>query len=324
MTRGGLDLGLLLSGDMTGEPAAVFAAYQSLASAARDAGFRAIVAGQHFLTAPARYLQPIPLLARLAPETGDMFLVTGVLLASLIPPVILAEDLATLDVVSGGRLVVGVGQGYRDVEFAAFGVPRAERRDRQLDALAVLEQLWSGSETHIERGGLRIHAAGPAMVPQQRPRPPIWYAASSPATVERARVSDYTPYLGPQVSSREVGPLLQAGGDPGAGAALRRDILLTDVLDTATVRACLAAREERYRSWGYLDPTGSRDRADGSDTPYLIGTVEECRQQLVDLGADGVTTVVLRATWPGLALSESLRMVDALSGVARALRGDLS
>ena len=72
-------------------------------------------------------LQPIPLLARLAAETGEMRLATCILLLPLLNPVDIAEQLATLDIISHGRLAIGVGLGYRDEEFDAFGVPRGER-----------------------------------------------------------------------------------------------------------------------------------------------------------------------------------------------------
>ncbi len=92
----------------------------------RDAGFHSVFAGQHFLPAPFQMLQPVPLLGRLAAETGDMRVGAGILLLPLLNPVEVAEQAATLDVITGGRFVLGVGLGYRSEETAAFGAP--ERR----------------------------------------------------------------------------------------------------------------------------------------------------------------------------------------------------
>jgi len=88
---------------------------------ARDYGFASVCVGQHFLT-EYQELQPVPVLARLAEDSGDMRLLPGILLLPLFNPVYVAEEIATLDVVSGGRVIFGLGVGYRDVEFEAFGV----------------------------------------------------------------------------------------------------------------------------------------------------------------------------------------------------------
>ena len=88
---------------------------------ARDLGFDSISASQHCLATPFQYFQPIALLARIAAESGEMTLITNVLLLPLYNPVDLAEQLATLDIICDGRLVCGVGLGYRDVEYTVFG-----------------------------------------------------------------------------------------------------------------------------------------------------------------------------------------------------------
>jgi alkanesulfonate monooxygenase SsuD/methylene tetrahydromethanopterin reductase-like flavin-dependent oxidoreductase (luciferase family) len=97
---------------------------------ARDLGFDSISASQHYLAAPFQYFQPIPLLARIAAESGAMTLITNILLLPLYNPVDLAEQLATLDIICDGRLVCGVGLGYRDVEYTVFGVEWAMRVGR--------------------------------------------------------------------------------------------------------------------------------------------------------------------------------------------------
>jgi hypothetical protein len=90
-------------------------------------GFSSIWASQHYLSDPFTYFQPIPTLARLAADARGMILGTGVLLLPLHHPVEIAEQLATLDVISDGRLVFGVGLGYRDVENRALGQDPKDR-----------------------------------------------------------------------------------------------------------------------------------------------------------------------------------------------------
>lgn len=110
---------------------------------ARDAGFDAIASGHHYLSPPYQALQNVPLLCRLAADSGDMTLITGIILLPLLNPVQVAEEIATLDVICGGRLIFGVGLGYREVEFEAFGVNPREKVGRMLEALELIKRLWT-------------------------------------------------------------------------------------------------------------------------------------------------------------------------------------
>jgi alkanesulfonate monooxygenase SsuD/methylene tetrahydromethanopterin reductase-like flavin-dependent oxidoreductase (luciferase family) len=164
---------------------------------ARDYGFRSVCVGQHFLTEYQK-MQPIPLLSRLVPETGDMQLLPGILLLPLFHPAYVAEELATLDVMSGGRLIFGIGVGYRDVEFEAFGVRKADRGARLEESLEIIKRLWVEDEVSFEGRFFRIPKVQVRTRPLQRPHPPIWVAAQADAGVRRAaRVGDVL-FLNPQ------------------------------------------------------------------------------------------------------------------------------
>src|SRR5690606_1174573 len=94
----------------------------------RDAGWDSIFGGQHYLNeGDSQQLQLVPFLARLAADAGDMAIGLGVMLLNLHNPVYVAETVASLDVITGGRLIFGVGLGYRDAEFDAFRVPKGQR-----------------------------------------------------------------------------------------------------------------------------------------------------------------------------------------------------
>ena len=94
---------------------------------ARDAGFDTIASGHHYLSPPFQSLQSIPLMSRLAADSGDMNLTLGIILLALLNPVQVAEDVSSLDIISGGRVIFGIGLGYRDEEFEAFGVKKSRR-----------------------------------------------------------------------------------------------------------------------------------------------------------------------------------------------------
>ncbi|MCH5376941.1 MAG: LLM class flavin-dependent oxidoreductase, partial [Planctomycetes bacterium] len=92
--------------------------------AARDAGFHSLWAAQHYGIGPIQMLQPTPLLARLIPESGNMMLGPNILVLPVLNPVLVAEEAATIDVMSGGRYILGVGLGYRDEEFEMAGIEK--------------------------------------------------------------------------------------------------------------------------------------------------------------------------------------------------------
>ena len=114
------------------------------ALAAQRNNFDALFVAQHFLTGPdAAILHSIPLLSYLAGRVPDMYVGTSIFLLPLHHPVMVAEYMATLDNLSGGKLLFGVGQGYRESEFKSFGIDLNERRGRLVESLDVIRRLWS-------------------------------------------------------------------------------------------------------------------------------------------------------------------------------------
>ena len=128
--------------------------------------------------------------AAVAAEADGMTLGTGVILLPLHQPVDLAEQLATLDVITGGRLIVGLGLGYRDVENLAMGHDPSSRVGRLVEGLQALERLWTGEPASLDGKHFQLRDVRISMPPLQRPRPPIWLAASGDAGVKRAAQAD--------------------------------------------------------------------------------------------------------------------------------------
>ena len=95
--------------------------------AARDAGFKSLWFPHHYLTGPLQMLQIVPMMAYLAPHAEGMQIGPNILVLPLLNPVHVAEESATLDVLTGGNYVLGVGLGYREGEFTAFGMSLKER-----------------------------------------------------------------------------------------------------------------------------------------------------------------------------------------------------
>ena len=120
-------------------------------------------------------LDPFTTLGAMAARTSRLRLATGVLLAPLRPPALVAKAMATLDVMSAGRAVLGVGIGGEfPKEFEVCGVPMAERGARTDEALEVIRRLWTTAPAHFEGRFYRFDGIVMEPRPVQEPHPPIW------------------------------------------------------------------------------------------------------------------------------------------------------
>ena len=129
--------------------------HEELVTTAEQLGFGLMVAGQHYLGAELRYFQPVPWLTHMSAFAPTMTTATGIVLLSMVNPVDIAEQIATLDVLTDGRTVFGVGLGYSGHEFAAFGVQSGTRVARFEESLALVRRLWSGETVTFERAVLQ-------------------------------------------------------------------------------------------------------------------------------------------------------------------------
>src|SRR6478609_957416 len=157
-----MDFGIML-GDhpTTVSPAEHFDGILRQAEAAQRNGITHLLVGQHFLfPGGSRWLQPVPMLARLAGEVDrDTRLATQIIISPLYHPVMLAEELATLDIVTQGRLDVGLGLGYMPHEFETFGVPFDERVARFEEGIELMRALWTSDRVDFEGTHYRVSNA---------------------------------------------------------------------------------------------------------------------------------------------------------------------
>ena len=186
----GVDLYPHFSRELDGPTAFKYALRQ--VQTAREVGFDGIFASHHYVMGPSEQMfQPIPLLGRLAAEAQGMTLGTAVFLLSLHSPVEAAEMTATLDIISEGRFVFGVGQGYRDAEFSSFGIAKGGRGRRMEEAVEVVRKLWA--EEHVTWKGEHFQLDDVTVAPRpvQQPGPPVWVGGDTLPGVERAaRIGD--------------------------------------------------------------------------------------------------------------------------------------
>lgn len=128
----------------------------------------------------------LPIAAAIAARTRNIRIGTAVMLLPFHNPIRLAEDAATVDVISGGRFELGVGVGYRVGEFESFAVPKAERGKRTSEALEIIRRLLDGETLTYKSKYFEINKAKIAPPSAQQPRLPIWSGGFSKPSVERA------------------------------------------------------------------------------------------------------------------------------------------
>ena len=143
-------------------------------------GFHASLSVEHHFTGWNQVSQTLMLLAALAMRTTTLRLGTAVIVLPWHNPVLLAEQVATLDLVSNGRLDLGIGKGYRHSEFHGFQIAPEEAQARYEEALALMLRAWT-TRARFSHKGRFFHFEDIVVEPppMQQPHPPLWVAAGS-------------------------------------------------------------------------------------------------------------------------------------------------
>jgi alkanesulfonate monooxygenase SsuD/methylene tetrahydromethanopterin reductase-like flavin-dependent oxidoreductase (luciferase family) len=294
--------------------------------ACRDAGFDFVSWGHHWLIDPFQHFQPIPVLARFAAEAGAMDLVTGVLLTPLLNPVQVAEDVATLDHICEGKLILGIGLGYRSEEFEAAGSKMSERVPRFEEGLALMKRLWA--ETEVTHHGRFHHVTGarPTARPYQQPHPRIWIAAMTEPAFRRAGRLGHPFYAIGTLTHDDLrhaltvwrGALHESGHPVPPEIPVHRELYVAATGEEARAKARPAV-EAKYRGYAQHGlPSVSASLAAGGidrlmDDPFVIGGPDECLEKLARFRELGVTHLALRLFWPDMTQGEALRMIDLVA-----------
>jgi alkanesulfonate monooxygenase SsuD/methylene tetrahydromethanopterin reductase-like flavin-dependent oxidoreductase (luciferase family) len=285
-------------------PTAILDEAIAVVRAASSMGFAWVSVGHHWISYPTVWPQPIPLLARLAPESGALRLKTSMLLLPLLNAVDVAENVATLDHLTHGRLDVGVAIGYREPELQAAGLTRAERVRKLEESLEVMKRLWRGESVSAGGAYTRLAGARLGLLPRQQPHPPIEMGAQSVGATRRAaRLADAV-FFGPQVSWADVARLVGVYRQARSGDATRttaRALASRSLIVGASKEAARAAAQaylERtfamYRGWEMQEPTMvplQLGFEKSLDDWTINGTAADCVEAIARgraLGLDGI------------------------------------
>jgi probable F420-dependent oxidoreductase len=230
----------------------------SFATRAEELGYDSLWVGEHVVVPSPRVapspvdpdepmLDPIVALTHLAAHTRRIRLGTGVIVLPQRNPLVLAKQLASLDVLSGGRLDVGIGAGYLEPELRTLGVPLDERGERTDEYLAAMRALWEGDPPefagkHVRFSGIDAHPR-----PVQRPLPVVvgGYAPAVHRRAARHAEGWYGFMLSPERLADQVAGLRKAAADGGRDRPIHITVTPDRRLDPETVAAYAEAGADR-------------------------------------------------------------------------------
>lgn len=302
--------------------------------AARDAGFDSIWLSQHFVGGPTPSFQTIPLMARVVPALGGMRLGSSIILLPMLNPVLLAEEMATLDWMVDGKLMLGVGLGYLDHEYQAMQTPKAQRVGRFAEAIAVMRKLWTGERVTHDGPYFPLNDIQISLKPKQAGGPPILIGAGVDAAVKRAaRIGDgwlITFAVDRQRAESQLALFRAARAEaelpPAAEQSIGRECYIGETMAAALDDASgpVLGKYEGYRNIATTGIDAGQVTAQGRDflrDRFLIGdeafVLDEMQRYRDTLGVD---LFRLRMEWDGLPQEKVLRSIERLGRAAAGVR----
>lgn len=241
-------------------------------------------------------LEPLTVIAAAAAVTQKIKLGTSILLAALRPPVLLAKTLASIDYLSGGRLIIGVGFGGSKSEFEAVEIAFDGRGSRAVEQIRLMKRLWH--ENHVDHQGRFFQVAdltiGPR--PSQRPHPPIWMGGAADAVLRRVgRMADgYICGTGslqrfPAVWEKISAYAVEARRDP---SQIEKAGITYIAIDEDKRRAAAACEAYLKRYYGRVIVD--------IESQMAIGPPGACAEHLASIFEKGLNTLILRVIIPDL------------------------
>jgi alkanesulfonate monooxygenase SsuD/methylene tetrahydromethanopterin reductase-like flavin-dependent oxidoreductase (luciferase family) len=300
-----------------GDPAAIsarkLADYIETNAEAEELGYYATFLTEHHFTGVGQISAPLQVLTAIAMRTTKLRLGTAVMVLAWHNPAMLAEQAATLDLISNGRLELGIGKGYRASEFSGFAMPMEEADERFDEAFAVLKQAFS-SKDRFSHHGTYWHFDNVLVEPQpvQRPHPPLWIAAGNPGSIRKVAELGCNLLLDQFQSPAQIKErialyrsVVEAHGrsfDPHMVAVARNVYVAEGAADREAALSRQIAVHRRMVELSRRADTSSRshilqyDTTPGSTEENLLyGSAEEIISRLGDLHAVGVAQVLINS-----------------------------
>ena len=336
----------LFTGQVPGDSGRTFAQeYREVLDLVRLAetlGFDSAWVSEHHGSSDGYLPSLLPMLAAFAATTDRIVLGTGVMLTPFHDPLRLAEDAAVVDQISGGRLILGLGLGWREEEFRMFGQEVGERVRRTVDTIEVLRRAWTGERFSYEGKAYRYDRVKVTPRPAREAGPPVYLGGFTAQAIRRAgRLGDgYIRSRGGLDDAKESAALAEeaargAGKDPSAfGYAQLQNTFVWDDGDAwDVVRSGAAHQLGVYAAWNEGADTPGNDRleipAAGQEiAPALTptGTPSEVahalRPWVETFGDRREFHLIVRLHYPGMDFATASRAVELFGAeVIPALKG---
>lgn len=292
---------------------------------ARDAGFASLLFPHHYLTAPLQMLQITPMMAYLLREAQGMTVGGNILLLPLLNPVHVAEEAATLDVLSGGKFILGAGLGYREGEFDAFGISLKERAPRFTESIQLMRRLWTEDRVTFQGRFYSVKDHGLSLKPLQPGGPPVWVAGLVEAAVKRAArigdawlIANATTLGATEPLMKVYREALKEAGKQVEEFPIARECYVGANNATA-FEECRAALEYKYNSyaaWGMESPTAHMSFEEVARDRFIIGDKVAVKEEIARWQERlGVNHFVMRVQWPGLEQEKVLASIRRLGEI---------
>jgi probable F420-dependent oxidoreductase len=294
---------------------------------AEELGFDSVWMEEHHSVTNHYWPSPLAVLAGFATRTSRMTLGTDIVVAPFHHPVRLAEDVAMLDVMSRGRLVLGIAIGYKPDEFALYGVELEKRGARFEEQLGIMKGLWT--EERIDFRGRYYTVAGRLEPkPVQKPHPPLWIGGWGDITLRRAATLADNWIPGPTGDLRRLldgkRQLLERRRAAGLAAPtewpVTRDVIIADTdaraRELAEEHIMVAYRREYAGGWRhpFIDASIATDLDGLMEDRFIIGGPEQCVARLRRFVEQyGLTHLICRMFFPGLPHAHIMRGLELLA-----------
>jgi len=274
-------------------------------------GFHSSFSVEHHFSGWNQISSTLMLLTALAMRTTTLRLGTAVIVPPWHNPVLLAEEAATLDLLSKGRLDLGIGKGYRHSEFKGFQIAPEEAEARFEEAVEVMLRAWTTRE-HFSHQGRFWHFEDIVVEPPpaQSPHPPLWVAAGNPHTIKRAAARGFNLILDQYASPATLGERIAMykaeretiglGFDPMQVTVARQLYVAKDKADTDA--ALIRQAEYTRRTIDVSRMPGGKpgahvlayaDKPGATEENALYGTPDEIARMIEALRDAGVGYVLL-------------------------------
>jgi probable F420-dependent oxidoreductase len=282
--------------------------------AAEEQGYDWINVTEHHVAADGYLPALFVLLAAMAAQTERIRLSTGMLILTLHNPLRVAEEAAVLDIISGGRLTLGVAAGYREVEFEAMQVDYHTRGRRFVESLELMRLAWTGEPFTFSGEIFQFPELVVRPVPIQRPAIPLWLGGTTEVALRRV-VRRGAPVFPGATDEIAVVAQRMAAYDRlreqlrEAAPCARRELVLprlavvADTTEEARRRALpgIRAMLETYQSWGLpVDFTTMLRDWERLDDLVIAGDADHCRACVARYAELGLTDLLLQFAMPTL------------------------